>query len=88
MQVQFTAIGLSFTADIEYRPAEDVVIGRTPEQSHAGAESEIEFSSLECAESDAMFLLRSDYAAEIEHACERAAIIQMQDDAFYAALEG
>lgn len=88
MQVLFNAIGLGFTADIDYRPAEDVVIGQTPEQSYAGAESELTINSLECGDSDAMFLLKSDYAAEIEHACECAAIIKIQDDAFYASLEG
>lgn len=73
MNITFTAIGLTFGADVNYTPGDP---GRTygpPEYCYPAEPDELEFISLTCEGKDAMFLLNSTCADEIEQAaCEGA----------------
>lgn len=73
MKIRFQAIGLWFDAEVTYTPGDPGFIGGPPERCYPPESAELEFESLKCGESDALFLLESQVQSAICEAAEAAA---------------
>jgi hypothetical protein len=73
MRITFNAAGLKFDAEVDYDPGEWAVISGPADNWCEGAPAEVEFFKLTHETSDAMFLLASHLAEEIEEAAIKAA---------------
>jgi hypothetical protein len=73
MKVTFTAIGLSFEGEVNFTAGDPGRYSGPPENCHPAEPDEAEFESLTVDGNDAMFLLDSTMAGDIESAaCEAA----------------
>ena len=56
MKITFSALGLTFDAEVTYTPGTPAKLSGPPEECHEGDPPEIEFLTLTCGGDDAMFL--------------------------------
>ena len=81
MHITFNAIGLNFDAEISYTPATPGRYSGPPEDCYPDEAAELDFISLETESGkDAMFLLASNCAEDIEQAAYEAAEQYLEDD--------
>lgn len=82
MNITFTAIGLTFEAEVDYTPGTPGRYYGPPENCYPDEPSETEITALTVDGNDAMFLLDSSLRMDIEQAAEIAA-----DEAFASAAD-
>ena len=72
MHIEFSAIGLTLTAEVDYEPFQRGVYSGPPENCYPDEGGYAEITKLECAGKDALFLLDSDHADDINEAAYQA----------------
>lgn len=68
MLIEFCAIGLVFTADVNYTPGEKPILTGAWENAYEGSDSDVEFNTLLCNGTDALFLMDSMVSEKITDA--------------------
>ena len=90
MQIEFTAIGLEFKAEVTYTPFKQGSFYGPPEQCYPSEPADIEFHSLSFDDQDCTWLLDSHTRSYIRDAAMQAAdekIDELRDEAAADAME-
>lgn len=85
MNVTFHCLGLTFTAECDFTPYDPGVCSGPVENCYPPEGGTAEITELKCGDDDAMFLLKSDHASDLEDAaydaCCKAIEREAEEDA-------